>query len=224
MTSRVELKFMLSTDEYLALRRQLNLIMESDKNVTHNLGYNLSSLYYDDMYDSATYEKADGVEFHRKFRIRYYDNGNINLEFKVKNQNITTKEVVVIDNELDDALTKRNYESLKKKIHDDLIARIFIQMKTNNLKPRLYVDYFREAYTFNNNDVRITFDKDIITYNWYNSNIKYKVLEPKQVIMEVKYTKTLPDFIRHVVFAKKYQVIPYSKYLMSWLKLNNLGV
>lgn len=224
MESRVELKFMLNLEEYRQLSRQLNLIMEKDSNIQRDNGYHLSSLYFDDMYDSGTYDKADGVEYHRKFRIRTYENGKCQLEYKTKNGNLTTKDIQPINQTLENALIDRNFEVIKDHIEQPLIKQVFVKMKLNNLKPRLYVDYFREAYVFHNNDVRITFDKDIIAYNCYNKNYRHKVLEPRKVILEVKYTKTLPDFIRKVVFSKKYQAIPYSKYLMSWLKLSNWGV
>ncbi len=224
MQSRVELKFMLNIEEYRSLRRQLSLIMDSDKYATFDKGYYISSLYFDDMYDSGAYDKADGVEFHKKYRIRTYENGTKRLEYKVKNGNTTNKELLVITDELEMALKTRDYHILTKNMDEELIKNITLKMKLNDLKPRLYVDYFREAYIFNNGDVRITFDKDIMAYNWYNKNMKYKVLEPRQIILEVKYRKHLPDFIRKVVFLKNYQPIPYSKYLMCWLKLNNWGV
>lgn len=221
---RVELKFMLNLEEYKILSRKLKLILDQDEFATHDNGYFLSSLYFDDMYDSATYDKADGVEFHRKYRIRTYENGNKKLEFKIKNGTITEKETLNINHNLDKDLINRNYEKLKKHLNEPLINDIFIKMKINDLKPMLYVDYEREAYVFNKGDTRITFDKDITAYNCYNVNNKYKILEPRKIIMEVKYTRHLPDFIRKVVFQKNYQTIPYSKYLMSWLKINNWGV
>ncbi|XMB71936.1 polyphosphate polymerase domain-containing protein [Mycoplasmatota bacterium WC30] len=224
METRVELKFMLNIEDYRSLRRQLALIMESDKFATYDKGYFISSLYFDDMYDSGAYDKADGVEFHKKYRIRTYENGTKRLEYKIKNGNTTNKELLVITNELEKALIARDFNVLSQNMDEGLIKNIVLKMKLDDLKPRLYVDYFREAYIFNNGNIRITFDKDIMTYNWYNKNMKYKVLEPRQVILEVKYRKHLPDFIRKVVFSKNYQAIPYSKYLMGWLKINNWGV
>lgn len=224
LQSRVELKFMLNIEDYKRLNRQLSLFLDADLNMTHDNGYNISSLYFDDMYDSGAYDKADGEEFHKKFRIRTYENGSKRLEFKIKNGTQTQKEVFDLTDNLEKALIDRDYDVLKNVIDNPLIKQIFVKMKLHDLKPKLYVDYFREIYIFNKDDVRITFDKDICTYNCYNRNIKYKILEPRTIIMEVKYRKHLPDHIRKIVFAKNYQIVPYSKYLMSWLKLNNWGV
>lgn len=224
MESRVELKFLINYEDYIQLSRQLKLLMDVDPNATNDNGYYLSSLYFDDMYDSATYDKADGVEYHRKFRIRTYENGKAQLEYKTKNQNITTKDILPLDKTLEEALINRDFKILGENLDKDLIKQIYVKMKLNNLKQTLYIDYFREAYVFLKDDIRITFDKDILVYNCYNKNIKYKVLEPRKVILEVKYRKTFPDFIRKVVLSKKHITIPYSKYFMGWLKLTNRGV
>ena len=224
MIKRVELKFMLNYEEYKILRRKLSLILDSDEFATYDNSYYLSSLYYDDMYDSATYDKADGVEYHRKFRIRTYENGNKKLEYKTKNGTITTKQTLNINQDFEKILINRDFDEIKKHIEEPLINDLFIKMKVNDLRPRLYVDYLREAYVFNKGDVRITFDKDILAYNCYNVNNKYKILEPRKLIMEVKYSSYLPDYIRKIIFQKNYQTIPYSKYLMCWLKINNWGV
>lgn len=224
MNSRVELKFLINYEDYIHLRRQLKLIMKVDENQTDEDGYDLSSLYFDDMYDSATYDKADGVEYHRKFRIRTYENGKTQLEFKTKNQNITTKDILPLSKELELALINRDFKIIEENLDKPLIKQLFVKMKLNHLKPALYIDYKREAYVFHNDEIRITFDKDILVYNCYNKNIKYKVLEPRKVILEVKYRKAFPDSIRKVVLNKKHISIPYSKYLMGWLKLTNRGV
>lgn len=224
MEERIELKFMLNLAEYHQLRRQLSLMMEEDPNVTHDSGYQLSSLYFDDLYDSATYDKADGVEYHKKFRIRWYENGNKRLEYKIKNGNVTMKETLSLDDSLEQALITRDMKVLQLHMDKELIKNIVVKMKLNNLKPVLYVDYFREVFQFQNNNIRLTFDNNIISYSCFNKKQKYKLLQPQEIIMEVKYRKHLPDFLRTIIFQKHYQPIPYSKYLMGWLKLNNWGV
>jgi len=224
LESRVELKFLINYEDYRHLNRQLKLIMETDPNITRDNGYHLSSLYFDDLYDSATYDKADGVEYHRKFRIRKYENGKTQLEYKTKNGNLTSKEIVPLNLELEEALIKRKYDIIRENLDKPLLKQIFVKMKTNDLKPKLFIDYFREVYIFHNSDVRITFDKDILAYNCYNKNIKYKILEPRKLILEVKYTKSIPESIRKIIFSRNFQPIPYSKYLMGWLKLTNWGV
>ncbi len=129
-----------------------------------------------------------------------------------------------MSDELEEALIKRKYDVIRDNLDIELLKQIFVKMKTNDLKPRLYIDYFREVYIFHKSDVRITFDKDILAYNCYNKYNKYKILEPRKIILEVKYTKSIPEAIRKIIFSRKFQPVPYSKYLMGWLKLTNWGV
>ncbi len=224
MKTRVELKFLISIDDYVHLKRQVASVMEKDAFMTRDEGYLLSTLYFDDLYDSAVYDKADGIEFHRKYRIRTYENGHMALEFKTKNATLTTKESLTLDDTLANALSTMDDQIIKAYADKDLVRRLLIRMKSDHLKPRLVIDYLREAYIFHKDDVRVTFDKDIYVYNCYNKHKRLKVLEPRTMIMEVKYNTYLPDTIRKIVLTRKYQAIPYSKYLMGWLKLADWGV
>lgn len=224
MEQRIELKYLIDIADYHHLSRQLDLFMNKDPHATQGRGYWLSSLYFDDMYDSATYDKADGVEYHRKFRIRRYEDGRQRLEYKVKNQNLSTKEFYPLDDVLKTALIDGNRAAIDPYLKHPLIRQIFLKMTLDHLEPRLYIDYFREVYIFGDNEVRVTFDSHMTVYNRFNPDQIYQVLEPNQIVMEVKYRRFLPDAVKKVVFQKPYQAIPYSKYLMGWLKMNNWGV
>ncbi len=224
MEERVELKFLIHPADYHHLRRQLELFMDTDEFSTHDNGYHLTSLYFDDMYDSATYDKADGVEYHKKFRIREYENGSRRLEYKIKNGNLTQKETLFLQPDLEEALKSGDWKRIETELEQPLLKNFYVAMKLNHLQPKIYIHYFREIYTFNNNDIRITFDSNLEAGTYDYPNQTYKLLEPNQMIMEVKYRKHLPTSIKKVVLVKNYQPIPYSKYLMGWLKLNNWGV
>ncbi|MBU1144667.1 MAG: polyphosphate polymerase domain-containing protein [Firmicutes bacterium] len=219
--SRTELKFIITIDEYVKLKNQLQLIMNLDIHAEIDEDeYFLHSLYFDDFYDSRIFEKADGIEFHQKFRIRTYSSSEKRLEYKTKVGNMTNKQSMWISDELAQALILRDYPVLYQFIDEPLIQAILIRMKCDDLRPRLYVDYKREAYTYPEGDVRITFDKDICGYLFDRSiSSKRKILEPRTMILEVKYTGILPDFIHKIVFYKNLQVLSYSKFYMSWLLL-----
>lgn len=223
MKTRVELKFLITIDDYVHLKRQVASVMDKDAHMANDEGYHLSTLYFDDLYDSAVYDKADGIEFHRKYRIRTYENGHQALEFKTKNATLTTKEILVLDEPLAKGLLAMDDKIIKAYADQDLVRRLLIRIKADHLKPKLTIDYLREAYIFHKDEVRITFDKDIYVYHCYNKHKRLKVLEPRTMIMEVKYNTYLPDVIRKIVLARKYQAIPYSKYLMGWLKLSDWG-
>jgi len=216
---RTELKFIITIDEYHKLKNELKHLMQLD---THakvvDRMYHVRSLYFDDIYDSRALEKADGVEFHQKYRIRSYHGEDCRLEYKTKIGNMTNKQSFWLTKEIETALITQNYNILYKNLDDSLIQGMVGRMKFDHLKPALWIDYDREAYTHPIGETRITFDK-AITANSYGRHHEFKrnILEPKTLILEVKYTSILPDFISKVVFHRNYQVLSYSKYYMGWL-------
>ena len=89
---RYELKFLLNSNQAEILRYRLSLIMEHDANAIDG-HYFIRSLYFDDVHNTAYYEKIDGLEEREKYRIRFYnfDHSYIMLELKGKKNNLTYK-------------------------------------------------------------------------------------------------------------------------------------
>lgn len=220
--SRTEMKFIITEDQYIKLKHQLELLLPRDTHASETGDYLITSLYFDDFYDSHVFEKADGIEYHQKFRIRTYSSNESRLEYKTKIGHMTNKQSYWLNEPLKKALIEHDKEVIYPYLTDPLIQHFFVEMNLNHLKPVLEVSYLREAFTYPVGDVRITFDKEIKasrtdTYHSFYRNI----LEPRTVCLEVKYTEQLPDFIAKVLFYKDYQVLSYSKYYMSWLLLIN---
>ncbi len=216
---RTELKFIISYQEYYKLKKELEILCSLDEHTDSTLGhYHITSLYFDDIYDSRVMEKADGIEFHQKYRIRSYEGGALRLEYKTKSGNLTSKQQLWLNQETLDAIIKREYSVLYKNLDDPLIEQMVIRMKLDDLKPSLYIDYDREAYTYPSGNTRITFDKNIEVSSFQRTfQFKRKILEPQTMVLEVKYSEFLPDFIYKVIFHRNFQVLSYSKYYMGWL-------
>ena len=220
---RTELKFLITYEEYRKLRDQLSQIMVLDSHADSTTrDYFISSVYFDDLYASRVGEKADGIEYHQKFRLRSYGPGDVRLEYKTKVGNLTGKESIWVNEELSNALIERNYDVLYEHIDVPLIADIVTRMKMDDLHPEVVIDYSREAYTFPQGDVRITFDKEIVAYQFGNDPLfARKVHDPGYLILEVKYSGYIPELIRKIVFSHRYQVSSFSKYYMGWIILFN---
>lgn len=220
---RTELKFLITYEEYRKLSQQLSLLMNLDSHADSTTrDYFISSVYFDDLYQSRVGEKADGIEYHQKFRLRSYGPGDVRLEYKTKVGNLTGKESIWVTEELSSALIERNFEVLYDHLDVPLIADIVTRMKLDDLHPEVVIDYSREAYTYPEGDVRITFDKEIVAYQHGNDALfARKVHEPGYMILEVKYTEFIPEVIRKVVFSQKFQVCSFSKYYMGWIILFN---
>jgi hypothetical protein len=219
---RTELKFLLTPDAVSQLRNQLRLVMNHDLHADAQTGdYAVSSVYFDDLYCSRVGEKADGVEYHEKYRVRSYAGGQSRLEFKTKIGYQTAKESIWLDAPMKDALLSADTDAVARYAGERLMADVLVRMKLDLLRPALVVDYVREAYTFPHGDVRVTFDKDVTAYLWESDpRFRRRALEPGQTILEVKYTGYLPDTLRKILFHKNHQIVSVSKYYMGWVLLN----
>lgn len=203
---RHELKYYINQGAYTLLSKKLSLTMEQDKYARKNGGeYFIRSLYYDDMDDSAFREKMDGIDNRDKFRIRIYNMSDaaIKLECKHKEGGYIKKTSIMLSREEYERLRKGDYTFLLHR-PEPFARRMFAEFATKPLRPRVIVDYMREAYTFPLQDVRITFDKDIRTAfrstDIFNKHLPtYPALSGFDMVLEVKYNRFLPVHIRSLI-------------------------
>ena len=92
-TYRHELKYAVSTGEYLVLRQRLRAVMLPDAHAGPDGKYRIRSVYFDNADDKALREKNDGAPQREKFRIRYYNDNfsYITLEKKIKHNQLCMK-------------------------------------------------------------------------------------------------------------------------------------
>lgn len=202
---RYELKFLLTKKKAEILKYRLSLIMEKDTNsVNPNGEYYIRSLYFDDTFNTAYYDKLNGLYEREKFRIRYYnlDHSFITLELKGKKGNVSYKRRNVISKNEYSLIMSGDYDKIDLEDRD-LLQQFIDAIKRSNLKPSIIVDYTRIAYTYPYEDVRITFDESIMSgkynYDLLNDIKLYSVLEDDYVILEVKYNNKLPSFLNDVI-------------------------
>jgi len=168
-------------------------------------GYLISSLYFDDIYNSALEEKISGTRFRRKYRIRIYNHNDslIKLECKAKYENYIGKESAILSRDEYNKILEDDYDFLvnrKEKVCRDL----YCLHHTKLLKPVTVVEYRREAYVLDAGNVRITFDKNI-SASIYSMDIfsdEYvtsEVLKQGLVVLEVKYDDFMPRYIWQMI-------------------------
>ena len=197
---RHELKYYINYIDYLSVRQSLRHLLESDSNADKNGDYIIRSLYFDDLGDSALRKKIAGVDNRDKYRIRIYNFSNdvIKLEKKIKNNGYIRKDTITLSEDEYDAIMAGETESLAHEM--------YLQMKQNMLRPRVIVDYTREAYVMDYQRVRITFDKDLkstsINGSIFDPDLPtIPMLDRGMVVLEVKFGQYLPDFIRGVLWT-----------------------
>ena len=218
---RHELKYYITLGEYELLQRKLSLTMERDSFAKKNGGeYFIRSLYFDDRDDSAFREKLSGIDERDKFRIRIYDMRDdvIKLECKHKSNGYIKKQSI--------GLSRKDYEKL---ISGDRLfllnrpepfaRRMYLEFAQRALKPAVIVDYTREAFVFPMEDVRVTFDKNVRTglrsVDMFNAGIPtYPVIDDYGMVLEIKFNRFLPTYIRSLLQLEASQRSAISKYVL----------
>lgn len=199
---RNEIKFIISKTMAEVLKQRLSLIMSVDTNsYNSDNSYLIRSLYFDNENSDAYYEKMDGVEYRKKYRIRIYnfDDKFIRLECKYKHNNMTSKDQILIDKELCIKIIDGKIDEIDL-TKDNLLRQFALDYRLNRLEPSIIVDYNRVAFTYHVSDVRITFDSQIksgmYNYNLFDKNATtYSAIDDNQMVLEVKFNEILPESI-----------------------------
>lgn len=202
---RHELKFKISNSAAKILQQKLSLILEADKNAYYTDGsYVIKSLYFDDRESKSYYEKMDGVLYRKKYRIRIYndDRSFIRLEKKMKHNNYTAKEQMLISEDIYCKILEGKLDEIDNP--KGLLEEFIYDSKTKGLIPSIIVGYHRIAYTYPVSDVRITFDSNIesglYNYDLFNNEMPtYNVDEKGKQVLEVKFNEVLPLHIANLL-------------------------
>lgn len=202
---RHELKFKISSSAADVLKQKLSLILDKDKNAYYSDGsYLIRSLYFDDRDSSSYYEKMDGVLYRKKYRIRVYndDESYIRLEKKMKHNNYTAKEQMLISKDIYSKILNGKIDEIDNP--SGLLLEFLNDYRTKGLIPSIIVEYHRMAFTYPVSEVRITFDSNIQSglYNYDLFDRKYprfNVIENKQQVLEVKFNEVLPLHIANIL-------------------------
>ena len=202
---RHELKYFINDAAHATLSSLLGGALRTDRHADANGEYFIRSLYFDDAYDTAYHTKMSGVEVRDKYRIRIYNcsDKTIFLERKHKRGEFISKSSVRITRRLCEQLMDGNPAGLDRS-DNPLLRDVYREMRTKVLKPTVIVDYYREAYTHPAEDVRVTFDKrlhsGLFSHDLFNPALMgVSPLAPGKMILEVKFNRYLPDYIKSLL-------------------------
>lgn len=195
---RHEYKYLISRADAELLKRRLPHFMERDSHAGPTGQYTIRSLYFDDFDGTAFYDKVDGVNYRAKYRIRFYnyDITHMKLEKKEKLGNLTRKAAQTITKSDARALENGRTPTLQS----GLICELQHRMVLEGLRPRVIVDYDRTPFICSSGNTRITIDENVRTkpYSaklYASPEAMIPVLEPDQVILEVKFDDFLPGYL-----------------------------
>ena len=198
---RYELKYIITRQVADYLKYELGMLMPRDAHsISKEYSYLIRSIYFDNLDNDAYFEKVDGIEIRKKYRLRMYNNDKsfLRLECKHKDGNMTYKEDSSITYE--DALKILDGDYWDVETEDEFLNRFLTEAKMKNLKPSVIVEYKRNAFVYPLSEVRITFDEELksgrFSDDFFNEDIPTVPLYPQdQMVLEVKCNEYIPEHI-----------------------------
>ena len=220
LPARHELKYFINPAELEALRARLRGALAMDRYCVGGRPYVIRSLYFDDIDDSAFYDKQAGVMHRDKYRIRIYrySDKEIFLERKRKLGDLIQKSSVQITRRLCDQLIEGNPTGLHKS-SNALLQDMYVQMRTRLLRPRVIVDYAREAYLHHKQEavdfMYFSLRSGLASHDLFNPNLPTVCPHDRNVeILEVKFNNYLPDYVNALLHGVEAERSAVSKYIL----------
>jgi hypothetical protein len=217
---REEKKFLISAADSVRLSHKVSQVMLGD---THNSihGYMIRSLYFDTPFDDDFHEKQAGVELRRKVRLRCYspDADFAMLELKQKQGAQQLKRSLRVSREDAKRLIAGDYTVLLS-YAEPFAAEMYALMQYRCYRPKTIVEYKRKAFIAKENKIRITFDSKVIStescFDLFSPQLNMNpVLDPYDVVLEVKFNGFLLDYIRELINSTDKSELSVSKYVLA---------
>lgn len=216
---RHEYKYIISQQSAVLLKSRLPGLMARDPHAGPTGRYTIRSLYFDDPSFSAYDEKMAGISDREKYRLRIYnyDTGFIRLEKKEKHRDLTRKTGQTVTGEEVRQLQQGSWGDLTQE--PDSLLGSFRRAVAGGLRPAVLVDYDRTPFVCNAGQTRITLDEQIRTkpYDadlWSSHTAMMPVLEPGQVVLEVKFNDFLPGYLAQALEDIPKISLAISKYVL----------
>ncbi|MDY3026407.1 MAG: polyphosphate polymerase domain-containing protein [Candidatus Faecivicinus sp.] len=220
LPARHELKYFIHPAEVEALRARLRPVLKMDSHCRGGKPYVIRSLYFDDIDDSAYFDKQSGVMNRDKYRIRIYrySDQEIFLERKRKLGDLIQKSSVQITRRLCEQIISGDPRGLYR-ANNPLLKDVYAQMRTRLLRPSVIVDYEREAYLHPAQNVRITFDlklrSGLSSVDLFNPKLATVCPHDENTeILEIKFDNYLPDYISGLMAGTRAERSAISKYIL----------
>lgn len=218
---RVEDKFFCSKKDLSLLQARLRTVLWPDENQETENGYRVTSVYFDDLFDTHLFDTVDGNRLRSKYRIRIYNRcyDLIKLEVKYKRDNRVLKKARNITFEQMQTLMKGNCIRTNRENMDDPVTLFNLAMASQGLRPKIVVEYDRSAYIYGPGNVRITLDRNIRASDQLDAfargeQMTYEYVRIPDQVLEVKYDEFLPGFIAGILETGNLNQTSYSKYMM----------
>lgn len=203
--SRRELKYLISYEKSLELQDELGRLLRTDI-YSQNGYYNVRSLYFDSFKNIDFSQKYDGTENRKKIRLRIYSSKqqNAKLELKEKRGAYQKKHSLIVDKDAALDIINGGYgRLLEYNDSDNTACRLYSLLTLGAYRPAAIVEYERRAFTYDEFNTRITFDRYVKSceccYDIYRDDIPYIPVFSDYVILEVKFNTALIESVKNIL-------------------------
>ncbi len=217
---RHEYKYVIDARQQKILKLYAAGVLNLDSHTDRDGEYLIRSLYFDSLEYDFYYENEEGYDPRKKFRIRFYnlDSSYIVLECKAKIRTMTRKTSCLITEEQCRIFMEGRIPEADGRVHIRQ-PQMFYEMRMNNLRPVVVVQYVRIPYVNTAGNVRVTFDDSIASSNdldgFLKKDIPFRQVLPKgQSVLEVKWDEFLPTHIKEQMELDSLQWTAFSKYYL----------
>ena len=218
---RHELKYRISEREKDLLLHRLPGILRPDPHAGEG-GYSIRSLYFDDLWNSASEDKEAGILMRKKYRIRIYNGGDRVIRFERTNKfgEYIYKESAPLSREEFYRILSGDCAFLLHSEHS-LLQEFYVEYRSVCLRPRVIVDYERVPLIADAGTVRVTFDSHVRaavgSFDIFDKTLSsVPAMEPGELLMEVKYTEFLPRAIQDLIGGEARERTAFSKYVLCF--------
>lgn len=212
---RVEKKYLLSREQYVALTTRLSAYMHPDAYGKHTI----SNLYFDTEDDLLIRRSIEKPVYKEKLRLRSYGipdlDSKVFLEIKKKYDGIVYKRR--IEMKLWEAKAYIDKKEMPERQGQILSEIDYVLHYYEGLYPKVYLAYDRVAWAGNEDDsLRVTFDENIRS-RWYDVALELgdygeKLLDDDMILMEIKVPGAFPMWMARMLDQLQIYPTSFSKY------------
>ena len=226
--SRFELKYLISETTAERVRDFVRCYLAMDEYSVGrpNYSYPVHSLYLDSDNLEIYWRTVNGDKNRFKLRLRYYsDNPDTPVFFEIKRRmkDVILKQRGGVRQSAVGLVLNGHHPEEHHMITKDPGSLVAVQrfqalMMELNAKPKSHIFYQREAYVADNDEVRVTMDRDVYSEPNLSSTIKVKMTKPVHsyagfVILELKFTNRFPNWFRELVRVAESMQCGAAKYV-----------
>jgi hypothetical protein len=177
-----------------------------------NYSYPVHSLYLDSQNLEIYWRTVNGDKNRYKLRLRYYSDhpdSPVFFEIKRRMKDVILKQRGGVKQSAVPLLLNGHLPAAEHLISKTPGALVAVQrfcelMARLHAKPMSHIFYQREAYVSDDDEVRVTMDRDVFSEPHFEPRIKVKMAKPVHsflgtVILELKFTNRFPNWFRELV-------------------------